>query len=76
MRPAAAVPLDQRRRRLAEGAGVDVHRQPLDPAILVELDGQTDPAAAGRRANLGAAVFALEAWGSLSDAASRRISVV
>src|SRR5438067_5827722 len=60
MGSAAAVPLDQRRRGLAEGAGVDLQRQALDPPVCVELDGEHDPAATGRRMKLRAAILSLE----------------
>jgi hypothetical protein len=63
MRAADAVLIDQRRRRLAERASMDAHRQPRDPAVPVELDGKIDPAAAGRRAQVGAPVLALERLG-------------
>lgn len=58
--PPAAVTLDQCRRRLAEGAGMDLHRQSLDAAIFIELYGEDDSAAAGRGSKLGAAVLPVE----------------
>ena len=71
------MPLDQRRRRLTEGAGMDLLRDQLDPAIVVELDGRRScgcrkSASGARRAHLRARA----SRGSLSDAASRRMSVV
>ena len=62
LRTAAAsdrAPLEQSRRRLAEGAGVHRLRKRRDAASLVELTA-TDPASAGRRPRLGPAVLALE----------------
>ena len=68
---------DQRGRGLAERAGVDLLRDQLDAALVVELDGDADPAAAGRRAQLRAAVLAIER-ARLAERCgeSRRISVV
>ena len=73
---ADGVLFDQRGRRLAERAGVDLLREQLDAALAVELDREADPAAAGRGAEFGAAVFPFERARILSDAARRRISVV
>ena len=60
MRAADGMALDQRGRGLAESAGVHLLRDRADPAVIVELDGDGDAAAAGRRAQLGPAVLPLE----------------
>src|SRR6185437_2022561 len=60
MASARAVLFDQRGRRLAESTGMNLDRQSLDPALLVELHRQADPAPACRRAQLRPAVFAFE----------------
>src|SRR5881394_1406168 len=60
MRPAGAVPRKQCGRRLPEGAGLDMHRNSLDPPLFIELDNEVDLAAAGPRLKLGAAVLPLQ----------------
>src|SRR6185295_4828706 len=60
MGAAAAMPLDQRCRRLAESAGLNLHRDALDAAVTVELYGHADAAAASRRADFGGTILAIE----------------
>src|SRR6185369_11932317 len=49
--------------RLPERAGVNLQGQSLDPALVIKLDGERDPASAGRRAQLRAAILAVEGLG-------------
>src|SRR5580765_7816081 len=58
--PATAMPFQQCRRSLPERAGMNLHRQALNAPFAVELYRKDDTAAAGRRANLGATVLALQ----------------
>jgi hypothetical protein len=48
MRSAYGMALDERGGCLTERAGVDLLRNRLDPPIAIQLDGDGDPAAAGR----------------------------
>lgn len=57
---AASGLLQQRRRRLSEGAGVDLLGERENAAVLIHLNGRADAAAAGRRPTLGRAVLALQ----------------
>src|SRR4051812_20704200 len=58
--PATAMAFDECCRRLPECAGMDLHRQAIDPAIIVELNGKANAASARRRTNFRLAVMPIE----------------
>ena len=66
----------QRRGSLAEGARLYLQRQPLDPPLLIELDGEVIRLPQVREVSSARPSSRSAACGSSSDAASRKISVV